>query len=264
MQNYKEIAKLFEENSKEIDFFQNSNISSIAKDLKTVFDNDVKQLLFLIGEPGVGKSAFLNNFENIFGESYKYIKFDMPFFEPVDFVKTLIDKRGVEVESYSLEKLVKQVTQLYKEDNYIILIDEAQLLTKEMIELIRILADSKSFWFLLAMHKHESKKILDEPQFASRPHKVLELGKLKKEEYKEYIYNELLKVKKPHFAEELSKKYLSMLYKFSDGNFRDLKKLLFYLFVLLQHAQEQNKPKYQKLSKCLVTMAAIEGGLIDV
>jgi len=261
--SYIDIAKIFEEKSDDIDFFENKEVLSIKSLLINILDKETKQLIFLIGDPGVGKSAFLNNIEKLLEDRYSIIKFDTPFMEPVDFIKTLIKKRGESIDEFSLESLLKKVIDIYKDENYLITIDEAQLLSNKMIELIRILADSKAFWFLLAMHKHESKEILDRPQFSSRPHKVLELGKLQKSECEDFIYTTLMSAQKSYFAKELSKKYINFIYKVTKGNFRELKKLLFNLFLLLDYAIGNNKKKYQKLSKCLLIMAAIEGRLID-
>jgi replication-associated recombination protein RarA len=260
---YNKVARLFEEQAKDIDFYQNSEVLSIKASLEELLDNNRKQLVFLVGEPGVGKSAFLNNFDTLFASKYDIIKFDMPFFEPVDFIKTLILKSQQEVKEFHLEGLIQQVIEIYKDAHYIVLMDEAQLLSNQMIEVIRILADSKAFWFILAMHKHESKKILQAPQFATRPHKVLELGVLQKHEYESFIYAQLTKVEKQYLAQELVDKYLKSIYTLTHGNFRNLKKLLFHLFLLLHFAHEHKKIKYQKLSKCLLLMSAIDGGIID-
>ena len=264
MGKYKEIAQLFEEKTTGIDFFINSSVAALKRSLQQILENETKQLLFLIGEPGVGKSVFLRHFDRLFENRYKTILFDMPFLEPVDFIKMLIKNANESVEDFSLDAMIKQVVSIYRNSNYIVLFDESQLLSKQMIEVIRILADSKAFWFVLAMHKHESKSILNEPQFASRPHKVLELGKLSRQEYKEYLYTEFRNTSQPYLAEEISGKYLKKLYKLTDGNFRDLKKLLFHLFLLIDYAHESGKRKYQKPSSCLITMAAIEGGLLHV
>jgi DNA transposition AAA+ family ATPase len=263
MDDYAAIAKIFEERTQDLDFFKNAEVLYIKKNIEYILKTDVKQLIFLVGEPGVGKSAFLSYFSTFFPQ-YSIIKFDMPFFEPVDFVTTLIKKSGEEVENFSLDALIKQVVEIYNTKNYIILIDEAQLLSKQMIEIIRILSDSKAFWFLLAMHKHESKEILQEPQFASRPHKVLELQVLQKSEYKDFIYTELKHIDRPIVREALSHKYLNFIFKLTHGNLRNLKKLLFHTFLLLQYAHENDKKKYQTISKCLLTMAAIDGDLLDV
>jgi len=261
--NYLEIAKQFEENIEECSFFESSEIIQIQNNLLNIFQNDTKQLIFLIGEPGVGKSAFIHHLV-ITNSAINIIKFDIPFLDPVDFIKTLIKKSGKDIIEFSMEELIKQLISIYKNSNFVVIIDEAQLLSKDMIEIIRILADSKAFWFVLAMHKHESKEILNAPQFSSRPHKILELNKLQKHEYKDYIYKQLKDIDKTYIRDDLTKKYLQFIYKHTNGNFREFKKILHTTFLLLHYAQNNNKQKYQNLSKCILTMAAIENGLIHV
>jgi len=261
--NNLEIAKQFEENIEECSFFESSEIIQIQNNLLNIFQNDTKQLIFLIGEPGVGKSAFIHHLVTT-NSDINIIKFDIPFLDPVDFIKTLIKKSGIDILDFSMEELIKQLISIYKDSNFIVIIDEAQLLSKDMIEIIRILADSKAFWFVLAMHKHESKEILNAPQFSSRPHKILELNKLQKHEYKDYIYKQLKDIDKTYIRDDLSTKYLQFIYKHTNGNFREFKKMLHTAFLLLHYAQNNNKRKYQNLSRCILTMAAIENGLIHV
>jgi len=259
--NYLELAKKFEEDVQEISFFESFEVIQIQNNLLNIFKNDTKQLIFLIGEPGVGKSAFIHHL--VATESdIDIIKFDIPFLDPVDFIKTLIKKSAKEVEDFSMEALIKQVVDIYKNSNFVVIIDEAQLLSKDMIEIIRILADSKAFWFVLAMHKHESKEILNAPQFSSRPHKILELNTLQKYEYKDYIYKQFRDLDQIYLRDDLASKYLNFIYKHTKGNFREFKKMLHTAFLLLYYAQNNNKRKYQNLSKCILTMAAIENGLI--
>ena len=261
--NYLEISKKFEEETQGIAFFESFEVMQIQNNLLNIFRNDIKQLIFLIGEPGVGKSAFVSHLVDT-NHGINFIKFDIPFLEPVDFIKTLIKKSKREIIDFSIEDLIKQVISIYKNSNFVVIIDEAQLLSNDMIEIIRILADSKAFWFVLAMHKHESKKILNAPQFSSRPHKVLELHKLQKSEYRDYIYTKLRDIDKVYIIEALRFKYLSFIYKCTKGNFRELKKILHTTFLLLHYAQNNNKQKHQNLSKCILTMAAIQNGLINV
>ena len=259
--NYLELAKCFEEQNGSDHYHQNSEVLHLKQRIENILRHDTKQLLFLTGEPGVGKSAFLHYLEREF--SYDVIKFDIPFLEPIDFVKILIQKTETKVVNYSLEELIKQVIALYQNSNYVVVIDEAQLLSKDMIEIIRILADSKAFWFILAMHKHESQKILKEPQFASRPHKVLQLQNITKEEAKEYIFTELENKNATLLADKITKKYLKNIYKMSKGNMRVLKKLLYTSFLLIDYAQKNDKEQYKVFNKCILTMAAIDAELID-
>jgi len=261
--DYKAIAKIFEDRVEGVELYQTRAFMQVRHQLLDILEHETRQLLFLIGAPGCGKSLFLENLATLLEERYTTIKYNTPFFEPVDFVRNLLQKRGVETPAHSLEELLEQVVAAYKDSPTIIAIDEAQLLTREMIELVRILADSKAFWFLLAMHKHESGKILQEPQFLSRPHRVLEMGLMEPEEVKEYISKELLRCGEYSFEEEISKRLAKDIYRLARGNFRDTKKLLNRMFLLLDAAAALGKRGYEKPNSCLLTMAAMDGGLLD-
>ncbi len=264
MFDYKRLAKIFEDIVEGTTYYETRAALALKNDLFTILENETRQLLFLIGEPGCGKSVFLNNLQNMVRNRYKVIKFDTPFFEPRDFIASLLRRQNQEEHYDSFELMIAKVMELYSQQNIIIAIDEAQLLSKEMIELLRILADSKVFWFILAMHKHESERILQEPQFASRPHRVLELGKLEENEVREYISKELIKEGQYIFQEEFSKELCADIFRFTHGNFRDTKKLLYRLFILMEEAFKLGKRGYEKPNRCLVTMAAIDGGLLRV
>jgi len=260
--DYQVLAKLFEEEKNPLEhFYKNHNVVQTESKMLQILQNSHKQLLFLIGEAGVGKSAFLNYFAT--SSTIDTIKFDVPFFEPVDFVKTLIAKSGTEIEGHSLVELIEQVSRIYKERETVVIVDEAQLLSHSMIETIRILADSKAFWFVLAMHKHESQKLLNEPQFTSRPHKVLEMGKLSFDEAKGFVHNNLKRGDFEYIWPTVEKNF-KIFYKLSRGNFRDLKKLLHTTFLLINFALQSGKKKFSSLDKRVITMAAIENGLIHV
>ncbi len=264
MADFSKIAKVFEDRVDEVEYYETRATLKLKNEIFYTVEKETKQLLFLIGAPGSGKSIFLNNLSSLFDNRYEIIKYDTPFFDPVDFIRSLIEKKGERMQDYSLEEMIKKAVDLYKDSETIVAIDEAQLLSKEMVELLRILADSKSFWFLLAMHKHESKAILNEPQFSSRPHRVFEIEELQYDEVSEYISKELLKAGAFVFEKEFSKKLSKEIFKISKGNFRDTKKILNRMFLMMDYAIKTNRKKYQKPNRCLVTMAAIDGGLIDV
>jgi len=262
--DYKKLASVFEERADISRCYETRSFMKLNNELHFILQNETKQIIFLIGEPGCGKSVFLNNLKNHTPQGAEVIKFDTPFFEPVDFIKTLITKKGEDIDNYSLEELIKQAVRLYGDGNTVIAIDEAQLLSKELIELIRILSDSKAFWFLLAMHRHESKEILNEPQFSSRPHRILQFDPLSFEEVREYLSKELINSGEYMVDERFKRGLLKLIFKLSRGNFRDLKKILNRLFLIMDQGRRVGKKGYEKPNRCLVTMAAIDGDLIDI
>ncbi len=264
MVDYVAIAKIFEERVKEVDYYETRAAVQLKEELLFTLKNETRQLLFLVGVPGCGKSVFLERLPQMLDQNYRVVRYDSPFFEPVDFVRSLILKSGHEVAGYSLEAMIRQAVQIYKKSDMIVAIDEAQLLSKEMVELLRILADSRAFWFLLAMHKHESKKILSQPQFRSRPHRVLGMGTMEFDETREFIANALLKAKAVLFERDFSKALSKEIFAIAKGNFRDTKKILNKMFLMMDYARKIDRPKYQKPSRCLVRMAAIDGGVLDI
>lgn len=263
MADFIKIAKLFEDRVEGINFYETRATIRLKNELLHVLYNETRQLIFLVGEPGSGKSVFLNKLSQIL-QDFEIIKFNTPFFEPVDFVKTLLERKNIHIQAFSLEEMIAKAVKHYQNSKTIIAIDEAQLLSKDMIELLRILADSKAFWFILAMHKHESGKILQEPQFASRPHKILVIQKIEDDEVREFIFKELFKEGEYLLHEEEIKFLSKKIHKYTKGNFRDTKKILHKIFLLMDEATKLGKKGYEKPNSCLITMAAIAGGMLRV
>ncbi|SFP52520.1 ATP-binding protein [Hydrogenimonas thermophila] len=260
---YLESSLWFEERSEGLNFYETQAGTYVKQAIINTIENETKQLIFLIGEPGVGKTMLLNVMHNELKNKLLSIYINAPFIKPVDFLISLIEKAGEKANGYVLENLIEQAKNIYASTPHIIMIDEAQLISKEMMEAIRILADTKAFWFILAMHKMESQEILSEPHFRSRPHKVYEVGRLSKKECIYYIEDTFGALGLTEIKDDLSKKYIHTLYKHCEGNFRKLKKIIYHLLLILHTAYVQNRKKYQKVSKCLLIMAAIDGGLLD-
>jgi len=51
--------------------------------------------------------------------------------------------------------------------------------------------------------------------------------------------------------------------RYAKGNFRTIKKFLYTLMKLLAYAKKHGLNKYQKINGCLLTMAALDIGLIN-
>ena len=144
---------------------------------------------------------------------------------------------------------------LHKE---LIIIDEAQMLDNSLIEYIRTLTDTKKYNFLLSMHLKEAKEILEKDHFKSRSIDVIELKPITKQEMTQYINVKLLKNNANHI---FSKKEFDIIYKYTKGNFRYIKKFVKTLFELLDFAISNNIQKHSKINNCLITMTAIKLGL---
>ena len=218
---YKEIIKAFED-SIDGEVFESLEFSFAVKQLK----NSKAHLKFLIGKPGSGKSFLINH-----------------VFKDAVILKASLTK----------EELDAHLTK-----DKLIVIDEAQLLYTMLLEEIRILADSKQYTFLLSMHLEDAKEILEKEHFKSRDIDIIELKLLTKEEMIRYIDVKFLKHNITHI---LTKRQFDKVYKYTNGNFRYIKKFMKVLFELLQFAETHHISRHYDINDCLITMTAIKLGL---
>ncbi len=223
-------------------------------------------LIFLLGNPGYGKSYLLKFIEQR-ADAIKIAKFiSLPYFTEREFLENLVEIAGVQAinKRYDLEVLMKTLKDRLNPLEYTIIIDEAQLLNHKQMELIRILSDMRIFKFLLAMHKKDGHKILSKSHFKSRTNSVVYMEALKKEEIERYITNRLLSRNLSNIVSAFDSSDINFIYKISQGNFRLMKKLLSTLFEIIDAAQQENLKKYSKIREATLTMAAIDIGLINV
>lgn len=220
-------------------------------------------LIFLIGDPGVGKSYILKMLNAKIAEKHLTVFIDHPFFDKRDLLKLLYEAKGLEFDKdINFNSLKDELIKEYKDTTHTIFIDEAQLLNEEQFELIRILSDTKVLQFVLSMHKEEGSKILDKKHFKSRTKVVVNYGKLEVNEVYRYIKSTLISNSCGEIALMFSKNDAKQIAKYTDGNFRTIKKFLYVLMKLLEYAKKNGIKKYQKLHHNLITMAALDLGMI--
>jgi len=262
MSKWLEYASAFEEGTQNSYFEVRSAYQAISS-VKKLLNNKKGQIIFLLGQPGSGKTFLLNHLAKDEELEHKPVLFETPVSSPKAFFIRLIKHMRQTPLSDDLESLKEQAEVLYADKKTLILLDEAQLINEETIEFVRILSDSRLFWIVCAMHEKEGREILEKSHFKSRPHKVIELGQLSFKESNMYINTQLI------FSHDKSildfhQAQAKRIHKLSNGNFRYLKKLIYTEFTLLHEAQEMNMSKFQEPSKALLTMSAIDIGLINV
>jgi len=208
------------------DYFSYTNFEIIKESIISSKSN----IIFLLGEPGSGKSFLLNYLYNNFDN---YILITETFSSKKEFLELVGDI-----------------------ENKKILIDEAQLLDIKILEYLRILSD-KGNQIVFAMHKNEGEKIANLPQFFSRYNEKIYLKPLTFIEFEKYA---MMKFFKHNKIELINKKILKKIYKISKGNFRLCKKMLFTSLILLNYSLK-NSLKYKTIDNCIFTMTSIEIGL---
>jgi predicted AAA+ superfamily ATPase len=222
------------------------NTLSFELSKKSVMENK-SNLIFLLGLPGSGKT-FLINYLMQTDKSKEYIFSPRAFSNKDEFLSKLniID--------------IEKEKETFRNKPHLIIIDEAQLLDNTMLEFIRTLSDTKCFNFLLSMHLNEGKKIISQDHFRSREISVVNLNPITKNEMIRYVNKKLFENKEEYF---FRKSDFNFIYKITNGNFRYTKRMIKKSFELLRFAVENHISKYNKINKCILTMAAIDLGLID-
>lgn len=221
-------------------------------------------LIFIIGDPGVGKSYILRLINQHISGKQLTVFIDHPFFDKRDLLKMLYDAKGLAFnKDINFNSLKDDLLKAYEGTNHTIFIDEAQLLNEEQFELIRIMSDTKVFQFVLSMHKEEGALILQKKHFKSRTKIVIEYGNLEEGEILRYIQSMLISHMHGEIASMFSKTEAKVIGRYAQGNFRTIKKFLYTLMKLLSYAKKHGLAKYQKINSCLLTMAALDIGLIN-
>ncbi len=262
MSSYAKASKIFD-TSFDSDLYFESIAAEFTKNslLKTIDSREIP-LIFLLGEPGVGKTYMLNVLQNYFSPEKKVLFSSEPFSTPESFLHFLLkddffDKR------LTISELKDEAVRRFSGTDNLIIIDEAQLLDNLVLEFIRILSDTQHFNFLLSMHKKEGEEIVGKSHFASRTHKVIELSVLTKGEINKYIESELLRHGLGNLSELFNKNNIKQIQKLSNGNFRIVKQLLKHTFSIMDYAKINGHNSYAKPNDCVITMAAIDLGIID-
>jgi len=210
------------------DYFSYINFEMVKEELLLSKNN----IIFLLGEPGSGKSFMLNYLYNKYPD--KFILQQEPFFSKEEFL--------------SLHPDLGDKT---------ILVDEAQLLDEKMIEFLRLLSD-KSNRVVFSMHEKEGEQIAEMKHFKSRYTHKIYMKKLTYEDFENYVLSKFITHQKQGL---IDRKILKKIFKLTKGNFRFSKKFIFTALSLLDYSL-RNSLKYKKIDNCIFEMSAIELGLL--
>ncbi len=263
MRDFEAAGVLFRDDINTRYYFDSSSAEIAKNRIQDAIQERNAPLIFLIGDPGVGKSYILKLLNEQIKQKQLTVFIDHPFFDKRDLLKFLYEAKGMDFDrDISFNTLKDELIKEYKDTTHTIFIDEAQLLNEEQFELIRILSDTKVLQFVLSMHKEEGSAILEKKHFKSRTKVVINYGNLDSNEVFRYIHSTLISNSFAEIATMFSKNSARQITKFCSGNFRTIKKFLYVLMKLLNYAKKNGIKKYQKLHPDLIMMAALELGLV--
>jgi 4-hydroxy-tetrahydrodipicolinate synthase len=248
----------------------NLDKSSVAYEkLTQAIDKPLKLILFF-GRPGTGKTFLLQKIYNDFAKKKNIVFFPRPYFNEIEFLKALytaiFHKNSPEFSGYD-QFLSTVVEKLDKDNDAItVLIDESQLYPDELIEKIRLMADSRKFKFLFTVHKTDEEDILAKDYFQTRIWETIELKNSSYNEIKTYIEKKLIFHNKFEYLSLFKEKHFKIVMKLTEGNLRTVNKLLFKLFEILEHYDltSPSKVNARSLNTKFIIMAGISQGMINV
>jgi predicted AAA+ superfamily ATPase len=262
MSAFEKASKVFESSFLKDDYFESMSAEFAKNSLIHAIKNEQTPLLFLLGDPGVGKTYMLHLLKEDFTHTHRILMASEPFATPESLLQFLLTGTGHD-SGLSLLELKERAVNIYKNIPHIIMIDEAQLLSESILEYIRILSDTKAFRFILSMHREEGELIVKKKHFASRDHKVVTIGLLEQGELKHFLESQLLRHELGNMAELFKTKELVLINRYAAGNFRMIKQMLKRIFSLMDYAKTNALKPYVTPNKCIVMMAAIDMGCID-
>ena len=248
------------------DYVQLDRISIIYQSLKDAVKKPLKMIL-VYGKPGTGKSMMLNKLAHDLAKEQKVVIYQTPIVDEKEFFRSLVkDLYNINAtHDLNFTQFMEIVNETPYESVPLVLLDEAQLYSSELMEKIRLLSDSRAIKFVVTLHKTGKEDLIAKEHFQTRIWESVELHNATPAELKIYIQKKLMKANCFDVANMIDDKNAKVIHNFTGGNYRDTNKLLFTLFNIYEW-YENNQPtkiNYKTISKKIIEMSGIHTGLIN-
>jgi replication-associated recombination protein RarA len=237
--------------------------------LRHSIDKTLKMVL-LFGKPGTGKSLLLNRIYRDLKEQYELYLFSTPSLSGEDFFRKLFRvlthqelPAGAKV---SFDTFVDYLKGIKGTRSIIVLVDEAQMYPREVLEQIRILSDTGAIKFVISLHKTEDEDLVAREHFQSRIWEVIELKNASRDELRTYVHKKLLQENEFEMANQIREKHIKFIYRCTRGNYRETNKMLYTVYEIYEY-YDRNDPSlidHRALSKKILEMTALKLGYIHV
>ena len=268
---YTHIKDVFIDEDESLNFVNLDNSISCYNKIVLALKKPLKLILFY-GKPGSGKTFLLNKIANDLKEDKSLIFFPHPFFSEATFIEALCEQiYGKKLEDINnFESFIKFYSKEFSSKDEIlknqmtVILDEAQLYPTELIEKIRLMADTRMFKFLFTIHKTENEDILAKDYFQTRIWESIELSSADVNEIIIYLQRKLSQKNYDKYL-KFDKKDYECAYSFCGGNLRTLNKIMYKFYEICEYYEQYQPSKLSgdKANIMILTMAALDAGLID-
>ena len=268
---YTHIKDVFIDEDESLNFVNLDNSISCYNKIVLALKKPLKLILFY-GKPGSGKTFLLNKIANNLKEDKSLIFFPHPFFSEATFIEALCEQiYGKKLEDINnFESFIKFYSKDFSSKDEIlknqmtVILDEAQLYPTELIEKIRLMADTRMFKFLFTIHKTENEDILAKDYFQTRIWESIELSSADVNEIIIYLQRKLSQKNYDKYL-KFDKKDYECAYSFCGGNLRTLNKIMYKFYEICEYYEQYQPSKLSgdKANIMILTMAALDAGLID-
>ena len=268
---YTHIKDVFIDEDESLNFVNLDNSISCYNKIVLALKKPLKLILFY-GKPGSGKTFLLNKIANDLKEDKSLIFFPHPFFSEATFIEVLCEQiYGKKLEDINnFESFIKFYSKDFSSKDEIlknqmtVILDEAQLYPTELIEKIRLMADTRMFKFLFTIHKTENEDILAKDYFQTRIWESIELSSADVNEIIIYLQRKLSQKNYDKYL-KFDKKDYECAYSFCGGNLRTLNKIMYKFYEICEYYEQYQPSKLSgdKANIMILTMAALDAGLID-
>ncbi len=213
----------------DIDFFFNSKSHrDVLMALEYIYHSE-EGFIVIVGEPGTGKTITIRKFLSQVPENVEYAYILFPNLSPEELLYAIIEDFGIKVPSQNITKnklfsILKDFLVKKKKEGkkVFIIIDEAQNLSIETLEELRILSnletEKEKLLQIILVGQPELEEKLNSPELRQLKQRItifVKLGSLSKEEVENYINYRLSKA--GNSSVKITKKAINEVYKLSNG-----------------------------------------------
>jgi type II secretory pathway predicted ATPase ExeA len=201
--------------------------------------HEKEKIILIYGEAGNGKSFLMKKvYENLKDK----VDFELHF---------ILNPFESELEKiFSLKESIK---------HKVIFIDEAQTLSNDQIEKLRMLSDNNLYTIILATHEKEAKNIFTKKHFKTRINYSINLKPLTYDRLELFISSKLLQNEFYNINSLFKKSNYKLIYKFTKGNLREINRLVYKTFDIIDYflVNYPNKVSKNKIDNKYIEMAYI-------